>query len=74
MICENIFVTSSRAVWILILQPTPWLTSDILEVIQAKFKAKHHAEHTRDPADIDHYKTVKNHLKSMIRLEPNVPA
>ena len=36
-------------------------------MIQAKFKAKHHAERTHNPADIDHYKTVKNHFKSMIR-------
>ena len=44
-------------------QPTPWLTSDILNVIQAKFKAKRHAERTRDP---DYYKIIKNHFKSMI--------
>ena len=48
-------------------QPTPWLTSDILHVIQAKFKAKRRAERTRDSVDIDYYKTIKNYLKSMIR-------
>ena len=48
-------------------RPTPWLTLDILNVIQAKFKAKRCAERTHDPADIDHYKTIKSHLKSMIR-------
>ena len=48
-------------------RPTPWLTSDILHVIQAKFKAKRRAERTRDSVDIDYYKTIKNNLKSMIR-------
>ena len=47
--------------------PTPWLTQDILSAISAKHKVKCNAEHTHDPGDVDHYKSIKNSLKAMIR-------
>ena len=47
--------------------PTPWLTQDILCAISAKHKAKSIAECTHDPGDVDHYKSIKNSLKTMIR-------
>ena len=48
-------------------RPTLWLTQDILSAISAKHKAKRIAECTHDPGDVDHYKSIKNSLKTMIR-------
>ena len=38
--------------------PTPWLTQDIFFVISAKHQVKRNAEHTHDPGDVDHYKSI----------------
>ena len=48
-------------------RPTPWLIPDILCAIQTKYKAKHLAECTCDPADVAHYKSIKNSLKMAVR-------
>ena len=47
-------------------RPTPWITSDILAVIKAKYKAKRVAERTHNPVDLDNYRSIKNQLKMMV--------
>ena len=81
MICGAIFITFYRAVWI---RMSPWresivkilsgphhawLTQDILSAISAKHKAKCNAECTHDPGDVDHYKSIKNSLNTMIHAD-----
>ena len=47
-------------------RPPPWLSTDLLNAIKAKYSAKHLADRTQNPDDISHYKSVKNRLKCLI--------
>ena len=47
-------------------RPTPWMTSELLQAIKEKDKAKRRAAKTKDTADIVLYRKFKNKLKTSI--------
>ena len=64
--CLDIFAPLHPVVCKKSRRPTPWLTPPLLSAIKRKKQAKRRAEYSKDIADVQLYKRLKNQLKHLV--------